>query len=278
MPRPLCANVPCGALLLTVVGVGAVGLFAAAGRAGGTTADGLEGIVWRLTGYSPKAAIGVPARGGGSGPVAGSRIDIVFENGRVSGSSGCNSYAGSYVLDGSALGIGPLASTRKACSPALMTQESEYQRILKAVETFTLSGDTLRLSGPAGTLEFASEGEPSVIGTWTMTGYNNGKSAVVSRKTDSSVTAVFAGGRVSGSAGCNTFSGLFQVSGAEVTIGPLVATQKMCVDADVMLQERLYLKALQAATTFELRGDTLRLRDADGATQVTFRRQAAPAK
>jgi heat shock protein HslJ len=235
----------------------------------------LEGVVWRLTVYSTKPVAGVPAAGTGGSLVADSRIDIVFENGRVSGSSGCNAYAGSYVLDGTALGIGPLASTRRACSPRLMTQEAEYQRILKAVETMALSGATLRLSGPDGTLEFASEGEPSVMGAWAMTGYNNGKGGIASKKIGTTVTAVFADGRVSGSAGCNTFSGLVQVAGAEITVGPLVSTQKMCVDANVMSQEQLYLKALQTATTFELRGDTLGLRDAEGATQVTFRRQAA---
>jgi heat shock protein HslJ len=262
---------PCLASSLALLG--SAGLPTAAASSTGPSAEGVKGVVWRLTGYTVKPAQTVPAAAA-SRLAAGSRIDITFDDQRAAGSSGCNSYTGGYVLDGTTLDIKALAVTRKACAPALMAQEAEYLRILDAVDTAERSGDTLRLSGPAGVLEFVSEGEASLVGAWAMTGYNNGKQAVVSRKSATTVTAVFAeGGRVSGSSGCNTFSGLFEVTGSEVSIGPLVSTQKMCTDADVMLQERLYLKALQAATTFELRGDTLRLRDGDGATQVTFTRQ-----
>lgn len=244
----------------------------------GRWAEGLEGVVWRLTRVTPKPRI-VPATGATEDAARESRIDIFFQDGRVSGSSGCNAYTGSYELDGTALRLGPLASTRKACPPALMNAEADYLAILKTVDTVALTGDTLRLSGAAGELGFVSEGQPTLTGAWAMTGYNNGKQAVVSKKSGTTVTASFGDGdRVSGSSGCNTFSGLFEVTGGDVSIGPLVSTQKMCPDADLMSQERLYLKALQAATTFELRGDTLTLRDGDGAMQVTFTRQPSTPK
>jgi heat shock protein HslJ len=258
---------------LSVVALAVIGAPWPAAAAG---ADGFEGIVWRLERFVGKATTGAAKTGVERTVAADSRIDLVFEDGRVSGHSGCNSYAGSYVLEGTAVGIGPLASTRKACAPALMNQEDEYQRILTAVDAAALEGDRLKLTGPAGTLEFVSEGAPSLVGAWTMTGYNNDKGGVVSRKTGSTVTATFGpDGRLSGSAGCNSYSGTYQASGDALTVSQVVATQKMCIDADVMTQEQLYLRALQSSTTIELRGDTLRLRDAEGATQVTFKRATA---
>ena len=70
----------------------------------------LEGSGWRLTAYrGPDGAlVAVP-----DGVEATAR----FVDGRVSGSTGCNSYSGSYDLGGDELRIGPLAMTRKACPP-----------------------------------------------------------------------------------------------------------------------------------------------------------------
>ena len=248
-----------------------------AGVTNAAAAAGIEGPFWVLTRYSVAAVTTKVAQGIDHPLVAGSRIDIRFDNGRVMGSSGCNSYSGSYVLDGAALAIGPLVSTRKACPPDLMKQEADYQRVLAAADTAVFDGSALKLSGAAGTLEFTSESQPTLTGAWTMTSYNNGKQAVVSARIGTKVTANFgADGRVSGSAGCNDYSGSYQANGAEISIGQVMATQKMCIDPDIMSQEQLFLRAIQAGTTIELRGDTLGLRDAKGATQVTFRRQAAP--
>ncbi len=128
-----------GAVVSTVL-IGALTVMlsarASAGAQGGgaaVTEGDLEGVVWALTGFGPAGSLAAPA--------AGSRLDLLFEQGRVAGSSGCNSYAGAYALDGTALGIGALASTQKACPEPLMKQEQEYQRILRAVVSATVLRD-----------------------------------------------------------------------------------------------------------------------------------------
>lgn len=257
--------------VLVVTTMAMLGTQALAGAQGGgpaVTQGDLEGVVWALTGFGPAGSVAAPA--------AGSRLDLLFEQGRVSGSSGCNSYSGSYALDGTALGIGVLASTQKACAPDLMKQEQEYQRILRAAVTATVIGDKLTLSSAAGTLEFVAERELKLAGTWDVMGYNNGKGGVVSIKIGSALIVVMDdAGRLSGSSGCNTYTGSYTVSGTTIAIGPLASTRMMCADADVMTQEQLFLKALQAGAKIELRGDDLRLRNATGATQVRLKRQAA---
>ena len=54
-------------------------------------------------------------------------------------------------------------------------------------------------------------------------------------------------GRVSGSAGCNRYSGTYTVSGNSITISSPMATTMMMCDEAVMEQESAYLKALGEA-------------------------------
>jgi len=76
----------------------------------------------------------------------------------------------------------------------------------------------------------------------------------------SEITALFANGQVSGSAGCNTYQGTYRSTRAAgrntIEIGPLATTRMMC-DEPLMDQESLYLAALEAATSYRIEGFTL---------------------
>ncbi|MBO9406649.1 META domain-containing protein [Shimia sp. R9_1] len=56
-------------------------------------------------------------------------------DGRVSGSSGCNRFTGSYTRTGDRLSFGPLASTRMACSDELNAQETAFFKTLTQVSS-----------------------------------------------------------------------------------------------------------------------------------------------
>ena len=59
----------------------------------------------------------------------------------ASGSSGCNSFTASYQVESrERIAFGPIASTRMACAPAIMEQESRYLAILDAAESYTVYG------------------------------------------------------------------------------------------------------------------------------------------
>ena len=83
------------------------------------------------------------------------------------------------------------------------------------------------------------------------------------------VDATFASGKVSGSAGCNQYSGPAAVSGATIRIGPLASTAMGCVGpgGDV---EKAYLTALAAATSFTADATTLTLFDATGKASLVY--------
>lgn len=86
-----------------------------------------------------------------------------------------------------------------------------------------------------------------------------------------------AGGRVSGSDGCNRISGSYELKGEDVMFGQMAATQMACADtADV---ERPFRAALERASRRRIVGDRLELFDASGARLAVFegRAQTPPA-
>lgn len=79
------------------------------------------------------------------------------------------------------------------------------------------------------------------------------------------ITAVFEDGVISGSSGCNSYSGSYQVEGSKITIGPLAATLMACVDpAEVMEMEQMVQAWLMEAVTFELSEEQLMIFRSDG--------------
>jgi heat shock protein HslJ len=84
------------------------------------------------------------------------------------------------------------------------------------------------------------------------------------------LTATFStDSRVSGSSGCNSYFGSADAKTGTLSVGPLASTMMACLADGVMPQEQRYLAALQAAKSFVVSGDELRLgRSASGVTLV----------
>lgn len=75
-----------------------------------------------------------------------------------------------------------------------------------------------------------------------------------------------ADGRISGSAGCNRYSGTFTIGGERVTVGPLAGTRMACAPA-LNAQEDRFLEVLAGIYGFAVDdGGTLIMRAADGRT------------
>jgi len=90
--------------------------------------------------------------------VSGSTVTADFKDGQITGSAGCNSYMGPYTIDGDSITIGPLASTRKACSSdELSKQEASYLAALEVAKTFAVTGNRLDLFREGGTFAATME-------------------------------------------------------------------------------------------------------------------------
>lgn len=251
--------------ILAPVALATILLVACGGDDGGSDSSSaaaapLDGTSWTLATVG-----GAVAKPGGL---------LTFEAGSVSGSTGCNNFAGTYEQDGGSLTItlGPL--TAKAC-PGFEAQEQAVLDALPKTASFAQENGGLTLLDKSETalLGYTHLDATALAGPeWNVTGINNGKEAVVSTITGSTVTAMFgADGQVVGSAGCNQYSAQYTIDGATLTVGPPIATRVFCADPEgVMEQEAAFLKALESSTTIEAASGGFTLRDATGATQLTL--------
>ncbi len=62
----------------------------------------------------------------------------IRDDGVVTGMGGCNRYAGSANVSGSAIKFLPMASTRMACSAAVMRQEAKFHTTLEKVRAWRI--------------------------------------------------------------------------------------------------------------------------------------------
>lgn len=104
-------------------------------------ADPLSGTSWKLTAYD-----GAPL-------IPDTMVTIEFSNGSVGGSSGCNTYGGTYQLDGKKLQISELVSTLMACAKpeGVMEQEAAFLNGLLEVQAFELKDDQVEITTSDGT-------------------------------------------------------------------------------------------------------------------------------
>lgn len=110
------------------------------------TAAGLEGD-WMVNGihYPEREAI-ISVRG---------ELNVTIREGRISGFSGCNRFAGGFTVTGDGVSIGPLMGTRMLCDdgeagsgPSIMEQEAALLAAFEHTDSYRLEGSRLTLVRP----------------------------------------------------------------------------------------------------------------------------------
>ena len=224
------------------------------------TADGVTLIFEREAGLAGTQWLLVSL--GDEPIVEGSEVMLQFGAGdRVSGSGGCNSFGGPYVVEGDSIAFGMLASTLMACmDDGIMEQEAAFYAALNAAASYTIDGETLIISTEDGD-ELVFERVQTLVGTdWLLVSLD-GESVIKG----SEVTLQFGDDdRLSGSGGCNGFGGPYVVDADSLTVGMLISTQMACLADGIMEQELAYFTALESATRYEIDGDTLTIETGDG--------------
>jgi len=248
-----------------------------AGCTGQAPEPRLNGTGWTLTGYVHN---GTPAQA-----LSGTTVTLDFgDDGRITGSAGCNRYFAFYEVKGTVITIGQAGSTEMYCgTPGVMEQESTYLTLLGQATTITVKDDRLTLADAKGTtiLTFAKTVLPApepLVGTnWTLESFHTAD-AVSSVIATTTITAVFGDdGQVSGSAGCNRYFARYTITGTSLSIGPAGSTKMFCTIPGVMEQESTYLALLGQATTFTIDGNRLVLSGAKGSPVLIFAQTALPA-
>ena len=77
-------------------------------------------------------------------------------------------------------------------------------------------------------------------------------------------------GRASGSTGCNSYSGTYQVRGDSLTFGRLISTRRACLDQNANQQEQRFLSGLEMANRFRLNANRLTILSDRGRNVLNF--------
>jgi heat shock protein HslJ len=101
-------------------------------------ANGLGGVEWTLAELD-----GEPLDVAGNERAPSLLLDL--EESCVTGSGGCNRLVGSFALAEDELRFGALATTRMACSEAVMEREQHFLAALARVTTYGLEEQSLAL-------------------------------------------------------------------------------------------------------------------------------------
>lgn len=122
-------------------------------------------VAWLAAGLALAACV-APQTRGAEAPLAGTQWELAELNGqpavaltgvgaptlafgadgRASGNGGCNQFSGPYTQDGAALRLGPLVSTRRACTDAAgNNRETAYLRALESTTRFSATAERLEL-------------------------------------------------------------------------------------------------------------------------------------
>ncbi|MGW8225878.1 MAG: META domain-containing protein [Anaerolineales bacterium] len=198
--------------------------------------------------------------------ILGTEITANFgEDGRLTGNAGCNNYSAAYEIDGDQITIGPAISTRMACGEpeGVMEQEMAYLAALEVASSYQFE-DQQRLilldSEGHRVVDYKPARNFKLTETiWNLENFNIGGDAIAPVLEGTEITAYFdEDGNVSGTAGCNNYSGSYKVEGEQITIelGPL--TMMFCEQPEgTMDQETAYLQALDSVATFRILGDEM---------------------
>lgn len=146
-----------------VVMVLALGCASAYGQSSGGQSSGaperesgppFEGTTWVITSFNT-------ARQAMVSPVSGTSLTIRFKDATVSGKSGCNNFHGTYSLNGNAIALASLASSRKACQDeGVMEQEQQVLAAIQSAATWILRDGLLDLVREDGARALTAHPQP----------------------------------------------------------------------------------------------------------------------
>ena len=228
------------------------------------TGPSLEGVLWVLQSYA------------NANVLPDTKITVEFQDGKLSGNTGCNRYFGAYQQDDEALEIAVGGKTTMACPEPIMAQEQAYLAALGEAATFEIADGQLTIANADGDviLTYAADQPPELVGTdWQLVSYNNDKGGLVSSSATELITAIFGeDGKLAGFSGCNNYHAAYEVDGETISIGPAATTRKMCAEPQNVMEDELgYLLALERVATFEIKDDKLTMYDEEGTRQLVYR-------
>jgi heat shock protein HslJ len=223
-------------------------------------------------------------------PLAGEQPYVRFGDGRMEGFSGCNRFTAQYVED--AVGARAIAirridvPNRHICEADNQAIESRLLETLQSVSTYLITGDTMIMSGSAGSLRFAAKESATSYGAAPVPGVApvvTANSLVGTRwvgvdptvEKDPPVFEFVTEQRITGYTGCNMMSGEWHMQNGEIHLGRVVVTKRMCVGPGADAEKHV-LAVMLEKSRFRVEGEHMLVTTPEGAS-YEFKRSRASA-
>ncbi len=120
-------------------------------------------------------------------------------------------------------------------------------------------------AGGSGSLPAAA----SIEGAWRLTQYLGPNNTQVPALASATPTATFAGGTITGTTGCNSYTMTYTLSGSTLTMMPGIMSLVGC-QGPIGTQEQAFLANMSKVTGYTITGTTLVLTNAGGDAVLTF--------
>lgn len=202
---------------------------------------------------------------------AGITLDFSTNN-EMGGQDGCNSFGGTYEIDGEQFIItAPIRSTLMMCGD--MAPSDRFNAAFATITTVSLNDNQLVFESAEGKLAYQPAAHSSLQNTtWTLTGISNGE-AVVQMAIDPTIFMMIDGNSVGGNAGCNSFGGDVSFDNSQLTFDALFATEMYCAEEEANQREAEFLTALPKVSSYIIIRQQLTLFNDTGDMIATFSEQ-----
>jgi heat shock protein HslJ len=201
----------------------------------------------------------------------------LLPDGDLEGETGCESYVGSYQLDGQMISLSVLGRDPRPCASDVKDEAEMFIEALKAVTAWRLAGSGLELLDDTGRVQIGLLPAPIAgpQGEWSVTSFARPNGKLQAAPTDGSMRLVLgADGTARGATGCRLFEGEYMAQSEQMLIVPLDITGLPC-RGDVRRSERRLLAAFERVVLWQRDGTTMHFTDGNG--QVVMELTASPA-
>ncbi len=236
---------------LIVILAGAVGVMA--------QRDGIKNIQWTLT-YA-----------GGREVTAALAYIEIDDNGKLTGSTGCNRMFGTANVNAQRIEFAGIGSTKMMCKlPDGTVGEPVFLNALERASRFSKSGNTLHIYDKQGRsiLRFTRQVKlPPVEEPINRPTLENRKwvlESIKGRQTFVPIEGAFINfdavkRSVGGNSSCNVFGGRYTVNGSRIKVTNTISTMRACIEDNKMAVEREFLDGLRRSNRYEIADGRLKL-------------------
>lgn len=200
-------------------------------------------------------------------------FQLLADEDRISGFGGCNQFFGGYTLGSSnSIRFSGMASTKMACLTSTF-DENAFLRSFENVDGYQIKDnqlDLLQSGNVVATFMKIEKDSPIVDKYWKLMTLDGNKVEMAEgQEREAYFMLKNHDKRLTGFAGCNTFSGTFSLEKEnKVSFSKIIATLRACPDLD--FNEHNFLKIFSESVTYSIEGDLLSLYADNGETTATF--------